>query len=178
MKIYSNRADKNVDCIRTSMRTEKHNSLHVTLNFRRTVGGPVTMEEETGSEVIINFTDTCELENFIMALTQLKERDEYRNKVSNNKGGTRMNVKNKYGKEIDFDEALKSMDADLRESVAYELSLSSDQEFFDKYAEAHKKNSGPLGNQIENKKSVNKGTSHYGIIILDNNHSREVSFFD
>lgn len=73
MKIYSNRADKNVDCIRTSMRTEKHNSLHVTLNFRRTVGGPVTMEEETGSEVIINFTDTCELENFIMALTQLKE---------------------------------------------------------------------------------------------------------
>lgn len=73
MKIYSNRADKNVDCIRTSMRTEKHNSLHVTLNFRRTVGGPVTMEEETGSEVIINFTDTCELDNFIMALTQLKE---------------------------------------------------------------------------------------------------------
>lgn len=61
MKIYSNRADKNVDCIRTSMRTEKHNSLHVTLNFRRTVGVPVTMEEETGSEVIINFTDTCEL---------------------------------------------------------------------------------------------------------------------
>lgn len=48
MKIYSSRADKNVDCIRTSMRTEKHNSLHVTLNFRRTVGGPVTMEEETG----------------------------------------------------------------------------------------------------------------------------------
>jgi len=27
-----------------------------------------------------------------------------------------------------------------------------------------------------NKKSVNKVTSHYGIIILDNNHSREVSF--
>lgn len=27
-----------------------------------------------------------------------------------------------------------------------------------------------------NKKSVNKGTSRYGIIILDNNHSREVSF--
>lgn len=45
MKIYSNRADKNVDCIRTSMRTEKHNSLHVTLNFRRTVGVPVTMED-------------------------------------------------------------------------------------------------------------------------------------
>lgn len=37
MKIYSNRADKNVDCIRTSMRTGKDNSLHVTLNFRRTV---------------------------------------------------------------------------------------------------------------------------------------------
>ena len=73
MKIYSNRADKNVDCIRTSMRTEKHNSLHVTLNFRRIVGGPVTMEEETGSEVRINFTDTCELDNFIMALPQLKE---------------------------------------------------------------------------------------------------------
>lgn len=33
-------------------------------------------------------------------------------------------------------------DADLRESVAYELSLSSDQEFFDKYAEAHKKKFG------------------------------------
>ena len=31
-----------------------------------------------------------------------------------------------------------------------------------------RKNSGPLGNQIENKKSVNKGTSYYGIIILDN----------
>lgn len=73
MKIYSNRADKNVDCIRTSMITEKHTSLHVTLNFRRTVGGPVTMEEEKGSEVIINFTDTCELDNFIMTLTQLKE---------------------------------------------------------------------------------------------------------
>lgn len=27
-----------------------------------------------------------------------------------------------------------------------------------------------------NKKSVNKVTSHYGIIILDNNHSWEVSF--
>ena len=53
-----------------------------------------------------------------------------------------MNVKNQYGKEIDFDEALKSMDADLRENVAYELSLSSDQEFFDKYAEAHKKKFG------------------------------------
>lgn len=73
MKIYSNRADKNVDCIRTSMRTGKDNSLHVTLNFRRNVGGPVTMEEETGSEVRINFTDTCELDNFIMVLTQLKE---------------------------------------------------------------------------------------------------------
>lgn len=31
------------------------------------------LEEEKGSEVIINFTDTWELENFIMALTQLKE---------------------------------------------------------------------------------------------------------
>lgn len=27
-----------------------------------------------------------------------------------------------------------------------------------------------------NKKSVNKDTFHHGIIILDNNHSREVSF--
>lgn len=34
------------------------------------------------------------------------------------------------------------MDADLRENVAYELSLSSDQEFFNKYAEAHKKKFG------------------------------------
>lgn len=73
MKIYSSRADKNVGCIRTSMRTEKHNSLHVTLNFMRTVGGPVTMEEEKESEVRINFTDTCEIENLIMVLTQLKE---------------------------------------------------------------------------------------------------------
>jgi hypothetical protein len=72
----------------------------------------------------------------------LKERYEYRRKVNDNKGGTRMNVKNQYGKGIDFDEALKSMDADLRENVAYELSLSSDQEFFDKYAEAHKKKFG------------------------------------
>lgn len=51
MKIYSNRADKNVDCIRTSMRTGKDNSLHVTLNFRRTVGGPVTMEEENRKKI-------------------------------------------------------------------------------------------------------------------------------
>ena len=48
MKIYSNRADKNVDCIRTSMRTEKHNSLHVTLNFRRTVGVPVPWKKKQG----------------------------------------------------------------------------------------------------------------------------------
>lgn len=73
MKIFSSRADKNVDCIRTSMRTGKHNSLHVTLNFKRTVGELVNMEEETGSKVMINFTDTYELEQFIMALTQLKE---------------------------------------------------------------------------------------------------------
>ena len=76
MKIYSNRADKNVDCIRTSMRTEKHNSLHVTLNFRRTVGVPVTMEEETGSEVIINFTDTCELDNFYYGTDTAKGNDK------------------------------------------------------------------------------------------------------
>ena len=74
--------------------------------------------------------------------TLLKEREEYRNKVNDNKGGKRMNVKNQYGKEMDFDEVLKLMDADLRENVAYELSLSSDQEFFDKYAEAHKKKFG------------------------------------
>ena len=72
MKIYSNRADKNVDCIRTSIRTGKHNSLHVTLNFMRNFEEQVSMEE-TGSKVMINFTDTCEIENFIMALTQLKE---------------------------------------------------------------------------------------------------------
>mgnify|MGYP000879774136 CR=1 FL=1 len=69
--------------------------------------------------------------------TLLKERDEYRNK-----GGTWMNVKNQHGKEVNFDEALKLMDEDLREKVAYELSLSSDQEFFNKYAEAHKKKFG------------------------------------
>lgn len=72
MKIYSNRADKNVDCIRTSIRTGKHNSLHVTLNFMRNFEEQVSMEE-TGSKVMINFTDTCEIENLIMALTQLKE---------------------------------------------------------------------------------------------------------
>lgn len=69
----------------------------------------------------------------------LEEHKEY---VKDNKGGTRMNVKNQYGKEVNFDEALKLMDVDLRENVAYELSLSSDQEFFDKYAEAHKKKFG------------------------------------
>ena len=53
-----------------------------------------------------------------------------------------MNLKNQYGKEVNFDEALKLMDADLRENVAYELSLSSDQEFFNKYAEAHKEKFG------------------------------------
>ena len=53
-----------------------------------------------------------------------------------------MNVKNKYGKEVNFDKALELMDEDLREKVAYELSLSSDQEFFNKYAEAHKKKFG------------------------------------
>lgn len=73
MKIYSNRADKNVDCIRTSIRTGKHNSLHVTLNFMRNFGEQVSVGEETGSKVMINFTDTCEIENLIMALTQLKE---------------------------------------------------------------------------------------------------------
>lgn len=74
--------------------------------------------------------------------TLLKEREEYKNKVNDSKGGTRMNVKNQYGKEVNFDEALKLMDADLRENVAYELSLSSDQEFFNKYAEAHKEKFG------------------------------------
>ena len=71
-----------------------------------------------------------------------EDREEYKNKVNDNKGGTRMNVKNQYGKEVNFDEALKLMDADLRENVAYELSLSSDQEFFNKYAEAHKEKFG------------------------------------
>lgn len=72
MKIHSSRADKNVNYIRTSIRTGKHNSLHVTLNFMRNFEEQVSMEE-TGSEVMINFTDTCEIENLIMALTQLKE---------------------------------------------------------------------------------------------------------
>ena len=72
MKIHSSRADKNVDYIRTSIRTGKHNSLHVTLNFMRNFEEQVSMEE-TGSKVMINFTDTCEIENLIMALTQLKE---------------------------------------------------------------------------------------------------------
>lgn len=72
MKIHSSRADKNVNYIRTSIRTGKHNSLHVTLSFMRNFEEQVSMEE-TGSKVMINFTDTCEIENLIMALTQLKE---------------------------------------------------------------------------------------------------------
>ncbi len=48
-------------------------------------------------------------------------------------------VKNKHGVEINMDEALALMDSDLREKVAYELSLSSDQEFFDIYAKEHEK---------------------------------------
>ena len=72
MKIHSSRVDKNVNYIRTSIRTGKHNSLHVTLNFMRNFEEQVSMEE-TGSKVMINFTDTCEIENLIMALTQLKE---------------------------------------------------------------------------------------------------------
>lgn len=69
MKIHSSRADKNVNYIRTSIRTGKHNSLHVTLSFMRNFEEQVSMEE-TGSKVMINFTDTCEIENLIMALTR------------------------------------------------------------------------------------------------------------
>ena len=42
-------------------------------------------------------------------------------------------------------------------------------EMFGKFLEEHKQ-------YVKDKKSVNKGTFYYGIIILDNNHSWEVSF--
>ena len=48
-------------------------------------------------------------------------------------------VENSHGVKIDMDIAMSLMDDELREYVAYQLSLSSDQEFFDVYAEEHKK---------------------------------------
>ena len=51
-------------------------------------------------------------------------------------------VENNHGVKIDMDVAMSLMDDDLREHVAYQLSLSSDQEFFDVYAEEHKKRFG------------------------------------
>ncbi len=51
-------------------------------------------------------------------------------------------VENEWGVKIDFDVAVSLMDDELREKVAYELSLSSDQEFFNKYAEAHEEKFG------------------------------------
>jgi hypothetical protein len=51
-------------------------------------------------------------------------------------------VKNSYGLKIDMDVAISLMDNELREFVAYQLGLSSDQEFFDTYAKEHEKKFG------------------------------------
>ena len=51
-------------------------------------------------------------------------------------------VENNHGVKIDMDVAMSLMDDDLREHVTYQLSLSSDQEFFDVYEEEHKKRFG------------------------------------
>lgn len=72
MRIYSNSADKDVDYIRTDMKTS-NGGLHVSLEHKRNVDSQVTVKEETGSNAVISFEDTRELDDFIMMLTQLKE---------------------------------------------------------------------------------------------------------
>lgn len=71
MKIYSNRADKDIDYIRTYMQTS-NGGLHVSLQHKKYIDDEAT-EEGTGSKAVISFEDTRELEDFIMILTQLKE---------------------------------------------------------------------------------------------------------
>lgn len=72
MRIYSTRSDKDVDYIRTDMKTSNDN-LHVSLEHKRNIDSQVTVKKETGSKAIISFEDTRELEDFIVILTQLKE---------------------------------------------------------------------------------------------------------
>lgn len=48
-------------------------------------------------------------------------------------------VKNEWGVTIDYEVAENLMDDELREKIAYELQLVSDQEFFDIYCQEHEK---------------------------------------
>lgn len=48
-------------------------------------------------------------------------------------------VTNEYGVVIDYKVAENLMDAELREKIAYELQLVSDQEFFDIYCKEHER---------------------------------------
>lgn len=46
-------------------------------------------------------------------------------------------VKNQYGKELDFDAAVILMDDDIREKLHGEIAPCTEQEFFDAYVKAH-----------------------------------------
>lgn len=48
-------------------------------------------------------------------------------------------VVNEYGVPIDYEIAENLMDSDLREKIAYDLQLTSDQEFFNVYCKEHEK---------------------------------------
>lgn len=48
-----------------------------------------------------------------------------------------MTVKNFWDVEIDFDNAVTYMDDDIREELHEELAPCAEQDFFDKYCEAH-----------------------------------------
>ena len=48
-------------------------------------------------------------------------------------------VVNEYGVTIDYEIAENLMDSDLREKIAYDLQLTSDQEFFNVYCKEHEK---------------------------------------
>lgn len=48
-------------------------------------------------------------------------------------------VVNEYGVPIDYEIAENLMDGDLREKIAYDLQLTSDQEFFNVYCKEHEK---------------------------------------
>lgn len=48
-------------------------------------------------------------------------------------------VVNEYGVTIDYEIAENLMDSDLREKIAYDLQLTSDQEFFNIYCKEHEK---------------------------------------
>lgn len=52
------------------------------------------------------------------------------------------NVKNEYGKELDFDTAVILMDDEIRESLHTALAPCTNQQFFDAYAKAHEEKFG------------------------------------